>query len=113
MTAMMCSAAMRSQRCASPNEIQSPNEIISPNEILSPGRAEEQVGCAMEMARVSSAGCSACKCSPRRRPLPRRSARARRTAGVGRGAPLMAVSACKCSPRRYRGPWSSADGGRA
>ena len=85
MTAMMCSAAMRSQRCASPNEIQSPNEI------LSPGRAEEQVGCAMEMARVSSAGCSACKCSPRRRPLPRRSARARRTAGVGRGAPLMAV----------------------
>lgn len=38
MTAMMCSAAMRSQRCASPNEIQSPNEIVSP------GRVGDQVG---------------------------------------------------------------------
>lgn len=40
------------------------------------------------MARVPSVGRSACKCSSRRRPLPRRSARA---AGVVRGAPLKAV----------------------
>ena len=40
--------------------------------------------------RVPSVGRSACKCSPRRRPLPRRSARAR-AAGVVRGAPLKAV----------------------
>jgi hypothetical protein len=39
---------------------------------------------------VPSVGRSACKCSSRRRSLPRRSARAR-AAGVVRGAPLKAV----------------------
>ena len=39
---------------------------------------------------MPSVGRSACKCSSRRRPLPRRSARAR-AAGVVRGAPLKAV----------------------
>ncbi len=42
------------------------------------------------MAHVPSVGRSACKCSSRRRSLPRRSARAR-AAGVVRGAPLKAV----------------------